>query len=104
MLIVAHGAFAALGVEMGARMGAQGIPTTVVDPVWALPVSPDLVELCREHRLVLTLEDAGVNGGLGARLAQEVAQAGVWTPVRNLGVPQAFHAQGAAPRCWRGRA
>ena len=94
VLVVAHGAFAALGVEVGRRMGAQGIPATVVDPVWALPVSRDLVDLCRDHRLVLTLEDAGVSGGLGARLAQEVADAGVWTPVRNLGVPQAFHAQG----------
>ncbi|WP_232548024.1 1-deoxy-D-xylulose-5-phosphate synthase [Propioniciclava soli] len=95
VLIVAHGSFAGLGVEAGQRLGAQGIPATVVDPVWALPTSDDLIELCRTHRLVLTLEDGGVNGGLGARLAQDAARAGVWTPVRSLGVPAEFLDQGS---------
>ncbi|MDN5571215.1 MAG: 1-deoxy-D-xylulose-5-phosphate synthase, partial [Propionibacteriaceae bacterium] len=95
VLIVAYGAFAALGVEVGQRLGAHGVPTTVVDPVWALPTSDDLLELCREHRLVFTLEDGGVNGGLGARLAMDAGRAGIWTAVRNLGIPAEFHDQGS---------
>jgi len=62
----------------------------VVDPVWALPVSEDLVELCGQHELVVTLEDSGVIGGLGARLAQELRDRDVRTPVHNLGIPQRF--------------
>lgn len=95
VLLVAYGAFAPLAVEMGHRMGAQGIRVTVADPLWALPVGDDLIDLCREHRLVLTLEDGGVCGGLGARLAQELARVDVWRPVRNLGVPPEFLDQGS---------
>ncbi len=94
VLLVAYGQFAALAVDVAQRMAAQGIPATVVDPLWALPVSADLVGLCAGHALVLTLEDSGVAGGLGTRLALELGEAGVWTPVRPLGIPQEFLAQG----------
>ena len=93
VLLVGYGEFAHTAVDAAARMARQGIPAAVVDPVWALPVSADLVEACRDFDLVVTLEDGGVSGGLGARLALECGQAGVWTPVRPLGLPQAFHAQ-----------
>ena len=55
--------------DAGSRQ--QGIGATVVDPVWALPVSDDLLELVSAHELVLTIEDNDVVGGLGARLSLE---------------------------------
>lgn len=90
VLLVAHGPFAHLAVEAADRMGAQGIPCAVVDPVWALPVNPALVELCGAAELVVTLEDGGVSGGLGAALALACQRAGVWTPLRHLAIPQEF--------------
>ncbi len=90
VLLVAHGVFAHLAVEAAERMARQGIPCAVVDPVWALPVNPALVELCEAADLVVTLEDGGVSGGLGASLALACGRAGVWTPVRHLGIPQQF--------------
>ena len=90
VLLVAHGVFANLAVDAAERMARQGIPCTVVDPVWALPVNPALVALCDAADLVVTLEDGGVSGGLGAALALACGRAGVWTPVRHLGIPQQF--------------
>ncbi|MDO5535531.1 MAG: 1-deoxy-D-xylulose-5-phosphate synthase N-terminal domain-containing protein, partial [Propionibacteriaceae bacterium] len=90
VLLVAHGPFAHLAVEVAERLGHQGIGATVVDPVWALPVNPALVERCGAADLVVTLEDGGVQGGLGAALARACAAADVWTPLRHLGVPQEF--------------
>lgn len=90
VLLVAHGVMAHTAVEAARRIGAQGITCSVVDPVWALPVNPELVELCRGAELVVTLEDGGVSGGLGSRLALACAEAGVWTPLRHLGIPQRF--------------
>ena len=90
VLLVAHGVFAHLAVDAATRMSAQGVPCAVVDPVWALPVNPALVELCGAADLVVTLEDGGVSGGLGAALALACGRAGVWTPLRHLGVPQQF--------------
>jgi 1-deoxy-D-xylulose-5-phosphate synthase len=62
----------------------------VLDPVWALPVNPSLAPLAADHDLVITIEDNGVVGGYGARLAQELRLAGVETPVREFGLPQEF--------------
>ncbi len=90
VLVVAYGQFAALGLVVGERLADQGIGVTVVDPVWALPVSTDLVGLAGEHELVISIEDNGVVGGCGARLDLELRQAGVATPLRAFGIPQEF--------------
>ncbi|WP_432557495.1 1-deoxy-D-xylulose-5-phosphate synthase [Granulicoccus sp. GXG6511] len=90
VLLVAHGAFVTLGLEVAEGLTAQGIGVTVVDPVWALPVNPALVSLAADHDLVITLEDSGVVGGLGSRLAQELARNEVATPIREFGVPDRF--------------
>ncbi len=94
VLVVGYGQLCGLAVEVGERLTRQGIGATVVDPVWALPVSSDLLALVREHELVITVEDNGVAGGLGSRLAQESRAAGIDTPIREFGIPQRFLAQG----------
>jgi 1-deoxy-D-xylulose-5-phosphate synthase len=85
-------------VEVAERLVAQGIGVTVVDPRWVKPVSPDLVTLASEHRLVVSVEDNGVVGGVGSVLLQTLNAAGVTTPVRLHGIPQEFldHAKRAA--------
>ncbi|MCE3275312.1 MAG: dxs [Propionibacteriaceae bacterium] len=90
VLVVAVGQLAGTAVAVGERLSDQGIGVTVVDPVWALPVNPALVALARDHDLVITIEDNGVVGGYGSRLAQELRSAGVDTPVREFGIPQEF--------------
>ena len=90
LLLVGFGQFATLAVEVAQRLGDQGIPATVVDPLWALPVSDDLLELCSRYDLVVTLEDSGVVGGLGDRLAHELRAADVDVRVRTVGIPQRF--------------
>ena len=90
VLVVAVGQLAGIAVAVGERLSDQGIGVTVVDPVWALPVNPALVALARDHDLVITIEDNGVVGGYGSRLAQELRSAGVDTPVREFGIPQEF--------------
>jgi 1-deoxy-D-xylulose-5-phosphate synthase len=90
VLVVAFGQLAGTGVAVGQRLADQGIGVAVVDPVWALPVNPALVDLAREHELVISIEDSGVIGGCGARLAQELRFAEVTTPIREFGIPQGF--------------
>jgi len=90
VLIVAVGAFAGVAVAAAAGLADQGIEATVVDPRWVLPVPESLTELARRHRLVVTLEDGGVHGGVGAAVHEVLSAAGVDVPVRQLGVPQEF--------------
>jgi 1-deoxy-D-xylulose-5-phosphate synthase len=94
VLVVAVGPMAGLGVEVAQRLAAQGIGVTVLDPRWVLPVDPELVDLARRHRFVLTVEDNGRVGGVGARVAQALRDAGVRTPLRDAGIPQEFLEQG----------
>src|SRR5688572_2536932 len=90
VLIVSYGAMAATAVDVAERLVAQGIGVTVVDPRWVKPVDPALVDLARDHGLVVHLEDNGRVGGTGARLLQELNDAGVTTPFRLHGIPQEF--------------
>ncbi|MFT4294582.1 MAG: 1-deoxy-D-xylulose-5-phosphate synthase [Micropruina sp.] len=94
VLVVGWGQFAGVAVEVGQRLAQHGIGAQVVDPVWALPVSADLIALAGAHDLVVTIEDGGLAGGLGSRLAQECRLAGVSANVREFGIPQQFIDQG----------
>jgi 1-deoxy-D-xylulose-5-phosphate synthase len=90
VLLVTVGAFGELGVQAAERLTAQGIGVTVVDPRWVKPLDEALVDLAREHRLVVTIEDNGIIGGVGAVFLQQLAAARVTTPVRIHGIPQEF--------------
>jgi 1-deoxy-D-xylulose-5-phosphate synthase len=98
VLVVAVGSMSTIAVEVADRLVAQGIGVTVVDPRWVKPVDPAIVELAREHRLVVSIEDNGEIGGCGAVLLQTLNAAGVHTPFRLHGIPQEFlgHAKRAA--------
>ena len=98
VLVVAVGSMCEVAVEVAERLDAQGIGVTVVDPRWVKPVDPAIVELAREHRLVVSVEDNGRVGGCGTVLMQTLNDAGVSTPFRLHGVPQEFlhHAKRAA--------
>ncbi len=90
ILVVGYGPMAATAIRVGKRLRQHGLGATVVDPVWALPVAPELVALCARHELVVTIEDNSVVGGAGARLMVELAEAGVRTPVLPFGLAPEF--------------
>jgi len=95
VLVVGYGQLCGIAVEVGQRLAQQGIGATVVDPVWALPVSDDLLALVAEHELVISIEDGSVVGGLGARVSQEARMAGIDTKFREFGVHSGFLPQGS---------
>lgn len=90
VLIVAVGPFAALAMDTASRLAQQGIGTTVVDPRWVLPVPESISELAIKHRLVITVEDGGVHGGVGSSVSENLRAKGVSTPVRDVGIAQEF--------------
>jgi len=70
------------------RLADQGIGVTVVDPRWVLPVPAELGELAARHRLVVTVEDGGRSGGVGAAVSDALRPASV--SVRVFALPQEF--------------
>jgi 1-deoxy-D-xylulose-5-phosphate synthase len=90
VLLVAVGSFAAMAIKVADRLRNQGIGVTVVDPRWVIPVPDGLVSMAREHRLVVTVEDNGVRGGVGSAVSAALRAAGVDVACRDIGVPQQF--------------
>ncbi|MBT5730975.1 MAG: 1-deoxy-D-xylulose-5-phosphate synthase [Microbacteriaceae bacterium] len=90
VLIVAVGPMAHLAMDVRARLADQGIGATVVDPRWAVPVAPSIVEMARNHRIVVSIEDGIRVGGVGTRIRQELRAAGVDTAVDEIGLPDEF--------------
>ncbi|KZM75110.1 1-deoxy-D-xylulose-5-phosphate synthase [Nocardia terpenica] len=90
VLLVAVGPFASIAVRAAELLAPEGISVTVVDPRWVLPVSDTIVKLAENYRLVVTLEDSGLHGGIGSTVSARLRADGLDVPTRDIGVPQRF--------------
>ena len=90
VLIVAVGPMAHLAMDVKDRLADQGIGATVIDPRWVIPVAGSIIDLARDHRIVVSIEDGIRVGGIGTRIRQELRAAGVDTAVDEIGLPDEF--------------
>ena len=90
VLFVAVGAMVRVALEVSQILETHRVHSTVVDPRWVMPVPASVVELTRDHRIVVTIEDGVRSGGVGARIRQEMRAAGVDTALSELGLPAEF--------------
>jgi len=93
VLLIAVGPFSAMALVAAERLRNQGIGVTVVDPRWVLPVPDVIGELAPAHKLVVTVEDNGVAGGVGSAVSAALRRAEIDVPCRDVGLPQEFFAQ-----------
>ncbi len=90
VLLVSVGPLAAMALTAAEHLRNQGIGVTVVDPRWVLPVPCAAVDMARDHKLVVTLEDNGVAGGVGSAVSAALRRNEIDTPCRDIGIPQRF--------------
>jgi 1-deoxy-D-xylulose-5-phosphate synthase len=95
VLIVTVGLMAELGLQVAERLAAQGIGASVIDPRWVVPVPESVIDMARDHRIVVTIEDGVRVGGVGTRIRQDLRAAGVDTAVTELGLPDEFLPHGS---------
>jgi len=93
VLLIAVGPFSAMALATAELLRNQGIGVTVVDPRWVLPVPEAISDLARAHKLVVTVEDNGVAGGVGSAVSAALRRAEIDVPCRDVGLPQEFFAQ-----------
>jgi 1-deoxy-D-xylulose-5-phosphate synthase len=91
VLLVAVGVLAPMALAVAGRLRDQGIGVTVIDPRWVLPVSEVIEELASAHKLVVTLEDNGVRGGVGSAVSAALRAAEIEVPCRDVGLPQRYY-------------
>lgn len=94
VLLVGVGVMVGVCLDAAKRLRAQGIGVTVVDPRWVKPVPDTVLELARDHRLVVTVEDGVRTGGVGGAVAMRCMDDGVPARVRSVGFPSVFPAHG----------
>ena len=90
VLLVSVGAMAQVALDVAKLLQAQGIGATVIDPRWVVPVPRSIVDLARDHRLVVTIEDGVRVGGIGTRVRQDLREAQVDTALNEVGLPDEF--------------
>ena len=90
VLLVAVGAMAQVALKVAELLAAHGIGATVIDPRWVVPVRQSVIDVARDHRIVITLEDGVRVGGIGTRIRQDLRAHQIDTPLNELGLPDEF--------------
>jgi 1-deoxy-D-xylulose-5-phosphate synthase len=74
--------------EAAHRLAGAGVAATVWDPRAVKPLDPALLDDASRHQLVVTIEDGLADGGIGSRIAGDLAGRG--PRVQVLGVPDSY--------------
>lgn len=74
-----------------ALVAAQALNATVCDMRWVKPLDKALIdELSHSHKLIVTLEENCIAGGVGSAVSEYLSSQGIIMPVLQLGLPDRF--------------
>jgi transketolase len=78
-------------LKAGDILASQGIAARVLNVPTVKPIDRDaILRASSETRLILTIEEHTVIGGLGGAVAEVLAEAGAGTPLKRLGLQDVF--------------
>ena len=93
--ILAFGNMVEPANEAAAALEEAGLSVRVVDMRWVKPLDTEAIRKASETRLVVTVEDGVVAGGVGEEVLAELARQNEKVPVLALGIPDRYIMQGA---------
>ena len=88
--IVAYGEMVYPSLEAGNKLAASGIQNTVVNARFVKPLDSDLLlNLARNNRLIVTVEDAYLAGGFGSAILELLEENGLADKIKvvRMGIP-----------------
>ncbi|NTU89399.1 MAG: 1-deoxy-D-xylulose-5-phosphate synthase [Actinobacteria bacterium] len=91
---LAVGRMVAHALEAAELLEAEGVSVRVVDMRWIKPIDEEAVIAASECALIVTVEEGVVVGGFGDAVLETLADKNLHTRVLQLGVEDAFVAQG----------
>jgi len=94
--ILAFGCMASRALKAARLLAARGIEARVVDMRWVKPMDEEAIRDACDTRLIVTVEAGVIAGGAGEGVCGYLAEMGLDSPVRMLGVPDVFVPQGRA--------
>ena len=93
--ILAFGNMVSPALEAACALEGEGLSVRVVDMRWVKPLDTEAIRRAAETRLVVTVEDGVVEGGVGEEVLAELARQDAKAPVLTLGIPDRYIMQGA---------
>lgn len=93
--LLAFGNMVGPAVRAAELLEGAGISVRVVDMRWVKPLDAKAIRNAAPMRLVATVEDGVVEGGIGEEVASMLAREGASAKVLNLGIPDTYIMQGA---------
>ena len=70
---------------------ADKLDATIVDMRWVKPLDTEVIDqICRCHKLIVTLEENSIAGGAGSGVSEYLASEGINTPILHLGLPDTY--------------
>lgn len=90
IVIVSIGALANSAISAANSLAQLGTAVQVIDPVQVLPINPELIDALARAKLVVTLEDGLIDGGIGESICAQLAALSVDTQCLALGIPKQF--------------
>lgn len=98
VVVLATGTVAAAALEAGRLLAGGETPCRVVGLPCAKPLDASALDVLRGARLVVTVEEHSVVGGLGGAVAEEMARRGGMPPLLRLGMPDRYLEADERPR------
>jgi len=94
--IIGVGKMLGAAEEAAEILSDQGISVSVWDPRVVKPFDSEMLDHAAKHKLVITVEDGLIDGGVGSRLQNTLAEHKI--EVRTLGIPTEYIPHGNAER------
>ncbi len=84
------------------RLAEQGISVSLINARFVKPLDADmLAEVCRESRIVFTLEEGALRGGFGQAVAEHLLDQEFSGKFKAIGIPDQFIAHGTRAELFR---
>jgi len=98
-----HVAILAFGNILGtAEIVGRTFGATVVNMRFVKPLDEQLIlDLAKDHELLVTIEENAVKGGAGSGVNEFLCSQSISTSILNIGIPDLFIEQGTRDECLR---
>ena len=85
--ILAFGDRVAPALQAAENLAAEGLQVRVVDMRWAKPLDEQAIVDAARTKLVVTVENGAIAGGVGDGVLEELSRRGLLVPTLQLGIP-----------------
>lgn len=92
--LLAFGSMVTPALEASRLLAEKGVAARVVDMRWAKPLDVEAIRAAAGTKLLVTLEEGVLAGGVGQAVLGILAQEQILTQVLTLGIPDRFISQG----------